>query len=113
MLLTNRAYPVDADTHYIYYLFIMATMDIDQRDDLTFPQSLPEFQQQFPDDATCATYLKRARWPGGFICPHCSVIAEPYCIVTRPGVLECRTCRRQTGLLVGTVMERSHTPLSV
>jgi hypothetical protein len=34
-------------------------------------------------------------------------------IVTRPGVLECRACRRQAGLLVGTVMERSHTPLSV
>jgi len=57
--------------------------------------------------------VKRARWPDGFICPHCSVVAEPYCIVTRPGVMECRACRRQTGLLVGTVMERSHTPLSV
>jgi len=27
-------------------------------------------------------------------------------------VLACRKCRRQTGLTVGTVMERSHTPLS-
>ena len=34
-------------------------------------------------------------------------------LVSRPGVLECRACRRQSGLLVGTVMERSHTPLSV
>jgi hypothetical protein len=33
--------------------------------------------------------------------------------VARAGVLECRVCRRQAGLLVGTVMERSHTPLSV
>jgi hypothetical protein len=32
-------------------------------------------------------------------------------IATRPGVLACRKCRRQTGLTVGTVMERSHTPL--
>jgi len=31
---------------------------------------------------------------------------------TRPGVLTCRKCRRQTGLTVGTVMESSHTPLS-
>ncbi len=86
----------------------MTAMDIHQRDDLAFPQSLPEFQQQFPDDAPCAAYLKRTRWPNGFICSHCGVIAEPYHIVTRPGVLECRACRRQTGLLVGTVMERSH-----
>ena len=31
----------------------------------------------------------------------------------RPGVLRCRKCRRDTGLTVGTVMARSHTPLSV
>ena len=84
----------------------MTAMDIHQRNDLIFPQSLPEFQRKFPNDAACAAYLKRARWPDGFICPHCSVVAKPYCIVTRPGVI-------QTGLLVGTVMERSHTPLSV
>ena len=89
----------------------MAAMDIHQRDDLAFPQSLPEFQQLFPDNAACAAYLGRARWPDGFDCPHCGQIAEPFRIVTRPGVLECRACRRQAGLLVGTVMERSHTRL--
>ena len=31
----------------------------------------------------------------------------------RPGVLRCRKCRSDTGLTVGTVMERTHTPLSV
>jgi len=60
----------------------MTAMDIHQRDDLAFPQSLPEFQRQFPDDAACAAYLKRTRWPDGFICSHCGVIAEPYRIVT-------------------------------
>jgi hypothetical protein len=88
-------------------------MDIHQRDDLAFPQSLPDFQRLFPEDAACAAYLGRARWTDGFVCRHCDLIAEPSRIVTCPGVLECRACRRQTGLLVGTVMERSHTPLSV
>ena len=91
----------------------MAAMDIHQRDDLAFPQSLPEFQKLFPDDAACAAYLGRARWPDGFVCPHCGLTGEPFRIVTRPGVLECRACRRQAGLLVSTVMERSHTPLRV
>jgi hypothetical protein len=91
----------------------MAAIDIHQRDELAFPQSLPEFQKLFPDDAACATYLGRARWPHGFVCPHCGVIGEPFRITTRPSVLECRACRRQTGLLAGTVMERSHTSLSV
>ena len=92
---------------------VMAAMDIHQRDDLAFPQSLPEFQKLFPDDAACAAYLGRARWPDGFVCPHCGLIGEPFRIVTRPGVLERRACRRQTGLLAGAVMERSLTPLSV
>src|SRR5664280_70531 len=91
----------------------MVAMDILQRDDLAFPQSLPEFQQQFPNDAACAAYLERACWPDGFTCRYCGAVGEPFRIVARPGILECRSCRRQTGLLVGTVMERSHTPLSV
>lgn len=46
----------------------MTAMDIFQRDDLAFPRSLPEFQQRFPDDAACAAYLERTRWPDGFTC---------------------------------------------
>jgi hypothetical protein len=56
----------------------MTTMDIHQRDDLAFPQSLPEFQRLFPDAAACAAYLERARWPDGFACPHCGAVAEPF-----------------------------------
>ena len=88
-------------------------MDVLDRADLPFPESLPEFQRLFPNDESCAAYLEKTRWEGGFTCPHCGVVAEPFRIATRPGILTCRSCRRQTGLLVGTVMERSHTPLSV
>ena len=42
-------------------------MDIFQRGDLPFPQSLPEFQRLFPDDAACATYLEKARWKAAFM----------------------------------------------
>jgi len=87
-------------------------MDVLGRTELAFPRSLPEFQRLFPDDAACAVFLERTRWRDGFACPHCGVAAEPFRIATRPGVLTCRACRRQTGLMVGTVMERSHTPLS-
>nr|WP_259650248.1 hypothetical protein [Gluconacetobacter diazotrophicus] len=37
------------------------TMDVLQRDDLPFPQSLPEFQRLFPNDAACAAYAKAPR----------------------------------------------------
>ena len=87
-------------------------MDVLQRDDLPFPRSLPEFQQLFPDEAKCAAYMEKARWGDGFVCPHCHAAGDPFRIATRPGVLRCRKCRHDTGLTVGTVMERSHMPLS-
>src|SRR5450755_256470 len=86
-------------------------MDVERHAALPFPRSLPEFQRLFPDDAACAEYLEKLRWADGFVCPHCGATGEPFRIATRPGVLTCRKCRRQTGLTVGTVMERSHTPL--
>ena len=88
-------------------------MDVLERIDLNFPKSLLDFQKTFPDDAACAAYLERAHWGDGFICQHCTAKGEPFRIATRPGILTCRSCRRQSGLLKGTVMERSHTPLSV
>ena len=87
--------------------------DVLQRDDLPFPHSLPEFQRLFPDDAACAAYLERARWRNGFVCPYCQVMAEPFRFANRPGVLRCRKCRKDAALTVGTVMENSHTDLSV
>ena len=88
-------------------------VDVVARGDLPFPRSLPEFQRLFPDEAACAAYLERARWSDGFICLRCGTIGEPYRYAARPGVLCCRACRRETRLTAGTVMERTHTPLSV
>src|SRR5688572_16198054 len=66
----------------------------------------------FPDDAACAAYLEGMRWRKGFVCPHCESRVEPYRFANRPGVLRCRDCRRDVALTAGTVMERTHTPLS-
>ena len=92
---------------------VRVEMDVLQRDDLPFPASLPAFQRLFPDDAACAAYLEKARWGNGFVCPHCHEARDPFRFANRPAVLRCRKCRRDTGLTVGTVMERTHTPLSV
>jgi transposase-like protein len=90
----------------------MLPQDIHQRSELPFPNSLPEFQRLFPNDAACATYLEKIRWPQGFICPHCIKAGEPFRFANRPGVLRCRGCKRDVALTAGTVMERTHTPLS-
>lgn len=88
-------------------------IDVLEREDMPFPHALPDFQRMFPDEAACAAYLERTRWDNGFVCPHCDTSGEPYRYSTRPGVLCCRKCRRETRLTAGTIMERTHTPLSV
>jgi transposase-like protein len=82
-------------------------------DDLPFPGSLPEFQRLFPDDTACAAYLAAIRWRTGFVCGWCGQTGEPFRFQNRPGVLRCRKCRKDNALTAGTVMERTHTPLSV
>jgi len=78
-----------------------------------FPTSLPEFQRVFPNDAACATYLERLRWPDGFACPKCGVIGEPYRFAARPGVMRCRSCKSNVSLTAGTSMQGTHMPLSI
>ena len=88
-------------------------IDVLERDDLPFPRSLPDFQRLFPNEAACAAYLERARWSDGFVCEYCGTLGEPYRFANRPSVCRCRHCNRDTSLTAGTVMERTHTPLSV
>ena len=87
--------------------------DVLQWEHLPFPKSLRDFQRLFKDDAACAAYLEGAKWPKGFVCPHCHEKGEPFRIATRPTILQCRKCRRQTGLMQGTVMQDTKTPLTV
>ena len=83
-------------------------MDVLDRADLPFPHSLPEFQRLFPDDAACAAYLEQARWGDGFACPHCGTAGA-----TLTALASCAAASAARTPPVGTVMERSHTPLNV
>lgn len=73
--------------------------------ELPFPKSLPEFQKLFPDDAHCAAYMERVRWPDGFVCPSCETKGEPGRVATRPHVLRCKACKKEARLTAGTVMQ--------
>lgn len=90
----------------------MITPDVLQWEHLPFPKSLRDFQRLFPDDNACAQWLEHAKWPKGFECPHCHERGEPFRMATRKTVLTCRKCRKQTSLMVGTVMARTHSPLT-
>lgn len=77
-----------------------------------FPTSLPEFQRIFPNDQACASYLERLRWAGGFVCPKCGNSSEPYRFANKPTRFRCRSCKADTNLNAGTVMQDTRTPLS-
>jgi len=78
-----------------------------------YPKTLLELQKYFPDEVACARHMERIRWPEGFKCPACSHCGEPWRLLSRPRVLECSRCGRQTSLTAGTVMQGSRQPLHV
>jgi len=76
-----------------------------------FPRSLIEFQQRFPDEAACVTYLAAARWRQGFICPGCGK-GKAWRRQTKPWTWECAGCGKQTSVTAGTIMHHSKRPLT-
>jgi transposase-like protein len=74
-------------------------------------RSLAEFQGAFPDEASCAAFLFARRWPRGFACPACGK-ARAVALKSRPRLLECLDCGRQTSMTAGTAMHRSKLPLT-
>lgn len=65
-------------------------------------------------------YFERMRWPNGPSCPHCGngcqrriyrVTPSPSKKI-RPGLYKCAECRKWFTVTVGTVMEKTHIPLT-
>ena len=69
-------------------------------------RTLAEFQKEFPDEARCAAFLSARRRLDGFVCPGCSR-GRAVALKSRPRLLECLDCGRQTSLTAGTAMHRS------
>lgn len=86
---------------------------------------------QFQDADKAREYLEAKRWPDGPVCPHCGVLGEAtrlemkeapapkegkkprkYATHARKGLLNCRACRKQFSVTVGTIFEDSHIPLN-
>lgn len=70
-----------------------------------------DFRTRFATEDDCRDYLFQERFPGGFVCPKCGS-HELYYLKTRH-ICQCKHCRRQTSVTAGTVMHRTHLPLTV
>lgn len=70
----------------------------------------------YNDDKAARAHLEALLWPDGPACPRCGVMGDRITKLkgksTRPGVYKCKDCRKPFSVTVGTVMERSHIPLS-
>src|SRR5271157_1240939 len=74
-------------------------------------RSLSQFQEAFPDEASCGAFLSERRWPEGFVCPGCGE-QRAAALKSRAYAYECLDCGRQTSATAGTVMHRSKLPLT-
>ena len=75
-----------------------------------YPRSAGEFQAWFRTDADCLDYLEWLRWPGGFVCPACGHSGGWR---LGDGRLRCTGCGTRTSVPVGTIFDRTRTPLTV
>jgi transposase-like protein len=83
---------------------------------------LTKLAQAYGDERKARALLESWRWPHGPVCPHCHNAGEKLISKlasqgtsrhgVRAGVYFCGACRRQFTVTVGTVLERSHVPLS-
>ena len=72
--------------------------------------SFKEFRRRYNTEEACRAELFRLRFPNGFVCPKCGCL-EFYPIRNR-NTYQCRACRHQTSVTAGTVMHRTHLPLT-
>jgi hypothetical protein len=74
-----------------------------------YPRSFTEFDKFFGEEAACREYLRRLRWPSGFVCPRCESQVGAW--TTSRGYLHCRACEAETSILAGTIFQDTRNPL--
>ena len=70
----------------------------------------------FANEETAIAYIESRLWPNGPVCPHCGAINAAIRSrgkTTRPGLWNCRACRKPFAVKIKTVFESSHVPLHI
>ncbi|MDQ4134481.1 MAG: IS1595 family transposase [Actinomycetota bacterium] len=81
--------------------------------------------KRFSDEGAAYELLEEMRWPNGPECPHCGTVGRAYFLKPKNGqrltstgkvshrrLWKCASCRKKFSVLVGTIFESSHVPLS-
>jgi transposase-like protein len=75
-----------------------------------YPRNLIEFDVRFSSEEECRQYLRKLRWPGGFVCPKCR---SDEAWTTKRNLLVCARCQYQASLTAGTIFQDTRKPLAV
>jgi transposase-like protein len=72
--------------------------------------------KHFADEDAAIEYVESWLWPEGPACPHCGTVGEASRSkgkTTRPGLWNCRPCRKPFTVRMGTIFESSHVPMRI
>jgi transposase-like protein len=61
-------------------------------------------------------YVESRFWPDGPVCPHCGTVGQATKMrgkTTRPGLWNCRACRKPFTVRMRSVFESSHVPMHI
>lgn len=78
---------------------------------IDYPRDLAQFEEFFPDEEACWTYLEQLRWRDGFQCPACGSRGEAWRASGK--LLVCRACEHKTSVTAGTIFHGTRKPLKV
>lgn len=74
--------------------------------------TIEDFNQDFPDDDACLEWLKNYLYPDGIFCRQCSMVTTHHRVSKRP-CYACDRCGSHVYPMVGTIFEKSVTPLKL
>jgi transposase-like protein len=66
----------------------------------------------FQDASKARAWLESLLWADGRVCGYCGTLEASSPLKGREGYYQCKACRKQFTVTVGTVFERSHIPLN-
>ena len=70
---------------------------------------LGAFLKRFSSERACQEYLAAQRWKEGYVCPKCGC-RHGYRL--KNGRYQCAQCRHQVSVTAGTVLHKTHMPLT-
>jgi transposase-like protein len=69
------------------------------------PETLADAIRHFADPDVSFAFVVQMRWPNGVTCPRCA--ADKPSLIRSRRIWECRSCRKQFSIKVGTIFEDS------